>query len=172
MKKHGFTLIELLVVIAIIGILATVVIASLGEARLKAKDPAVISSTSTYRSQEELDYPTGNYTDLCDSENLDNLLSYIDSQGGEVLACDASAADYRIIISLPSGLASTTTQTAFAAGEDGFCINSLGTTQKVVLEDVTSLSPPACTSSETTGGNYARSCGTYEFPSATGTFDG
>jgi len=58
MKKlqKGFTLIELLVVIAIIGILSSVVLASLNTARNKGADAAVKSNLANARAQAELYY--------------------------------------------------------------------------------------------------------------------
>lgn len=68
-KLHkGFTLIELLVVIAIIGILASVVLASLNSARDKGADAAIKSNLNNARGQAALFYDDhGNYLGVCDA---------------------------------------------------------------------------------------------------------
>ena len=56
MKRNGFTLIELLVVVAIIGILATIIIASLNSARSKARDAKRHQDIKTIQNALEVYY--------------------------------------------------------------------------------------------------------------------
>ncbi len=71
-KKKGFTLIELLVVIAIIGLLATLSVVALNNARERARDSRRVSDVRQIQTALELFYnanPTQGYPD-----SLDNLV--------------------------------------------------------------------------------------------------
>ena len=62
-NKKGFTLIELLVVVAIIGLLSSVVLASLNSARNKAKDAAIKEAAFQLATVMALNY--NDYGDYC-----------------------------------------------------------------------------------------------------------
>jgi prepilin-type N-terminal cleavage/methylation domain-containing protein len=78
-KQKGFTLIELLVVIAIIGILSSVVLASLNTARGKGADAAATEDLNNIRAQAELVYsgPTQSYTGVCTNPGDPNVIQGI-----------------------------------------------------------------------------------------------
>ena len=57
-KNQGFTLLELLVVIAIIGTLSSIVISSVGNARVQAYDAKVKAQLANIRTAAELYYNT------------------------------------------------------------------------------------------------------------------
>lgn len=97
-KNRGFTLIELLVVIAIIGILASVVLASLNTARAKGADAAIKSSINNARAQAELFYDntSSTYTGLCADPTILNIQSAVNNAGGTFVCSATVATAYRI----------------------------------------------------------------------------
>jgi type II secretion system protein G len=59
-NQRGFTLIELLVVIAIIGMLSSVILASMNTARKKARDARRMADAKSLQTALELYYDAGN----------------------------------------------------------------------------------------------------------------
>ena len=138
-NSRGFTLIELLVVIAIIGILSSVVLASLNTARLRGADGSIKSSLSNARSQAELFYDTTGtgttYAGVCATtsggignqvlgaaKNIlssattvanDALFAYSASGAGNYAVCNDTQTGWAAIVSL-KGSAS------------GWCVDSTG----------------------------------------------
>ncbi len=104
-SKRGFTLIELLVVIAIIGILSSIVLVALRDARNKAKDARIVADLSQIRSLAELlydgdydDVSMGTLTDTCvysgGNADIDKIAGDICNQKGSlVINKTASPAD-------------------------------------------------------------------------------
>ncbi len=85
-NEKGFTLIELLVVIAIIGILSSVVLASLNSARQKSRDARRISDVKQLQLASELYYDTeGIYPPELIEDEIGDYIAAIptDPQTGE-----------------------------------------------------------------------------------------
>lgn len=98
--QKGFTLIELLVVIAIIGIISSVVIASLSNARDKSDNATIKHNMSNMRPQAELFYASaGTYQTLClnSTTGIKKMIDSVQSaNGGTSPACNGSSSDWAV----------------------------------------------------------------------------
>ncbi len=123
--KKGFTLIELLVVIAIIGILSSVVLASLNTARAKGADAAVKANLNGIRAQAELIYDSAvpnSYDTVCDNvanvqKAINAAISAASSAGTIATRCADGANVWAAWVELKTD------------GTDSWCVDSLGTSK-------------------------------------------
>jgi len=132
MKKDkgtkGFTLIELLVVIAIIGILSSVVLASLNSARAKGSDAAVKTGMGSLTTQAALYYDNNgqSYANLFSDPQVVSIVNNVTSNAASITTASSSASAYVFIAHLKSGgnwcIDSNNVATATAAvAANGLC---------------------------------------------------
>ena len=125
MKKtdanKAFTLIELLVVIAIIGLLSSIVLASLNSARDKAKEAKILSSLKSINNQAEI-YRTANgtYEGLCDDPKIEEMVNALDNSSEGTACWVPTFTDYRTeLVPIDYGVGVTANEIYYGADPAG-----------------------------------------------------
>jgi prepilin-type N-terminal cleavage/methylation domain-containing protein len=126
--KNGFTLVELLVVISIIGVLATLIITNLNEARVRARDVSKKQGLSQLKTALRLYYNDYNkYPAKCGSNTIAGCGAF-GTTCCPVSGCpefSAGANCFTTYMSkLPTGLGNNTIAYYYSTTTDGFCIKT------------------------------------------------
>lgn len=137
--NQGFTLIELLVVIAIIGILSSVVLASLNTARNKGADAAIKSNLANARAEAEIFYDSNSssYSGVCASSGTniigDNLAAVAAITGGTYAVSNTANVSATVPVCHDAAggwAAASATKTGTPAA---WCVDSTGVSQAAAL---------------------------------------
>ncbi len=149
--KKGFTLIELLVVIAIIGILSSVVLASLNSARAKGGDTAIKSQLAAIRPQAEILYDTyGSYGAAftgaaCSTATTYTLFASTSNQVSSVISLAGGSGNTWCVSSAPgSGQTWAISAILKSANTEAWCVDSTGASKQ---KTVAANSPTAAITS-------------------------
>ncbi len=149
---RGFTLIELLVVIAIIGILSSVVLASLNTARNKGADAAVKSNLAGARAQAELFYDSNasSYLGVCGTAAAGGVKSI---NSAVLAAAQASGLSTVAVNAIGVSAAATCNATAIGwaaeaphktTGTGLYCVDSTGAAATTSITTLASATDVTC----------------------------
>jgi prepilin-type N-terminal cleavage/methylation domain-containing protein len=134
--KKGFTLVEILIVIAIIGILASVILSSLNDARVSGIEAKIkgemdsLRKSASISESQTLTYDTvcGTNGHLQDAKIID-IIAAIDTFASGTATCNSSAGSFAVSVPL---------------GGLHWCVDNLGISREIPAALITSPLELSC----------------------------
>lgn len=152
LRFKGFTLIELLVVIAIIGVLSSVVLSALSDARTKGSDASIKKNLSNARAQASLYYDAANasFANVCTSSSAGGVKPIYSFVQSAALAAGLTGFTRDGVGDATTAVCNDTTTSWAAqvpltqAANTWFCVDSSGTAGVYTSSRITSTSDRGC----------------------------